>query len=245
MTESSRTHRVERFVHAHLAGHADPVGDAAPRLRPYVTISRQAGAGGLVLAETLVEVFGRQDDEELFGGWQVFDQKLCEVVAEDADLADSLDALLAEEYRTRTDEFISQIFRPAKDQTYVMGRVFRVVRTVASVGKAIIVGRGGSEVTRGMKPGVSLRLVAPEPARIARLMELESVDEREAREIAGRRDAARARLLRRHFRADIADPLLYDTVWNTGLASFEEIAEAVAEMLRHRAAAVVGGARTP
>ena len=35
----------------------------------------------------------------------------------------------------------------------------RLVRTIAEVGKAVIVGRAGSEVTRGLGPAVSVRLV--------------------------------------------------------------------------------------
>ena len=236
-------HRIERFVHAHLAGRREDATEPHTRLRPFVTISRQAGAGGLMVAEAMIEVFARQEDAELFGEWQVFDQKLCELVAADEGLAGSLDELVAEEYRSRTDEFIRQLLRPAKDQDYVMGSVFRAVRTLAGVGKAIIVGRAGSQVTKGMRPGVSLRLVAPEPLRIARLMELESVGEREARDIARKRDAARARLLRRHFRVDIADPEGYDATWNTATVAFEEIAEAVATMLRRRAAAIRAEAR--
>ena len=237
MTDPSRIHRVERFVHAHLAAPPGATGGRA-RLRPFVTISRQAGAGGLMLAEAMVEVFARQDDAVLFGDWQVFDQKLCELVAEDEGLSGSLDSLLAEEYRTRADEFIRQLFRPATDQAYVIGRVLRAVRTLAGVGKAIIVGRAGSEVTRGMQPTVALRLVAPEPLRIARLMEREDVDEATARDLARTRDVSRARLLRRHFRVDVADPERYDVTWNTGRASFEEIAESTAVMLAARAAAV-------
>ncbi len=235
-------HRIERFLHAMLRETSRlDAGAPGARVRPFVTISRQAGAGGHTLAETLVEVFARQPDDELFGGWQLFDQKVCELAVEDPRLAQSIDALVAEDYRTRTDEFISQIIKPAPDQDYVMGRVFRVVRALAGVGKAIIIGRAGSEVTRGLRPGFSLRLVAAEEDRIARMMELHGVGERQARDLVRRQDAARARLLKRHFHVDIADPAGYDAVWNTSLASFEEIAEAVTTVVRLRAAAIGAG----
>jgi cytidylate kinase len=203
---------------------------------PFVTISRQAGAGGHSLAAAMLELFARQDDVGLFGGWQVFDQKLCEIVASDPVYSRSLDSLLGEEYRTPTSAFFHQVARSTVDQDMVMARVFQIVRSVASIGKAIIVGRAGSQVTLGLGPGVRLRIVAPEEIRIKGIMELYDINERKARSEARNIDGHRARLLRAHFEVDIDDPLGYDAVWNTGSASMSEIAEATAATLRRRAA---------
>lgn len=223
---------LERYLRTETARIRGPTERPRSRVRPFLTISRQAGAGGHALAATLVELFASQEDTELFGGWQVFDRELCEIVAQDAAFSGSLQSLLAEEYRTKADEFFSQAFRPGMDQTALMERAFRVVRAVASVGKAIVLGRAGSEVTRDMRPGISIRLVAPEPTRVARMMEVYGLEEREAIREAGRLDSSRARLLRDHFRVDIEDPARYDVVFNTGRLSMDGIAEAVALMLR-------------
>ncbi len=117
-----------------------------------------------------------------------------------------------------------------------MARVFQIVHAIASVGKAIIIGRGGSEVTRAMGPGVRIRIVAPEEDRIHRLAELHGWEERKARAEAKRLDSSRARLMKTHFRVDIEDPTAYDAVWNTGSAPAGDIAEAVTAVLRNRAA---------
>ena len=117
-----------------------------------------------------------------------------------------------------------------------MDRVFRLVRVLAEVGKAVIVGRAGSEVTRGLGPSVAVRLVAPEEVRVERMMDLHGVNEKRATELIDKSDNGRARLLKRHFRVDIDDPLLYDAVWNTATASFESIADSIIVMLRERAA---------
>lgn len=229
---------IERYLKTQLAGtsRATPEGEW-PRLHPFVTISRQAGAGGHTLAKALLGTFARQGDTELFGGWQIFDQELCEIVTRDPAFSKSLDSLLAEEYRTQIDDFFHQVVRSAVDQDYVMARVFEVVRAVASIGRAVIIGRGGSQVTKDMGPGVRLRIVAPEEQRIQRLVVLHDLDERKARAEARRLDSNRARLLKVHFKVDIDDPTGYDAVWNTGSAPVEDIAEAVVAMLRTRAAA--------
>ena len=210
--------------------------------RPFVTISRQAGAGGHALADILLEVFAAQEDADLFGGWRIFDRRLCEIVAEHPTYKNSMPSLLNEEYRPKAHDFFHQLFHSTVDQDLLMAEVFRVVRTVAGVGKAIIVGRAGSEVTRGQAPGVSVRLIAPEEVRIRGVMEFYGLDEKTARAEATKLDTGRARLLKTHFKADIDDPLLYDAVWNTGDVSVEVIAECVVQMLRHRVAALAGAA---
>jgi cytidylate kinase len=227
-------------IEAYLAAHStemrtDDENGANSRIRPFITISRQAGAGGHLLAEALLEVFARQDDTRLFGGWQVFDRRLCEIVAENPTHSTSMSSLLAEEYRTKTDEFLRQMLGSSIDQDMLMLHVFQVVSAVASIGKSIIVGRAGSEVTRDMEHGLALRLIAPEEVRIQRVMDRYGVDEKAARAEARRIDASRARLLKSHFKVDIDDPTRYDAIWNTGSVSIDLIAESVVAAFRHMA----------
>jgi cytidylate kinase len=227
--------RVERYLQAQMDTlHRTAVSRTAVSHHGFVTISRQAGAGGHSLAEALSVAFDAEGDRSMFGGWQVFDQKLCEITARDPRFAPALDSLLGEEYRSPARDFFHQVMRATIDQDVVMARVFEVVRSLAVVGKSIIVGRGGSEVTRELAGGVHLRIIAPLEQRTRRMMQLDDVDERTARATIRRLDADRARLVRAHFDADIDDPTLYDAVWNTGSASVAEIASATVTLLRHR-----------
>lgn len=225
---------VERFIHGHLYGPRDS-GRALDRVRPFVTISRQAGAGGHTLAGILLDRLNDDPDKELFGGWEMFDQKLVSMVADDPDLTVSAESLLGEEYHKTADDFFRQILTSTTHQDIVMDRIFRLVRVLAEVGKAVIVGRAGSEVTRDLGPSVAVRLVAPKEQRVARMMELHELNEKKATELTDKYDSGRARLLKRHFKADIDDPLRYDATWNTGSASFEAIADSIIVQLKERA----------
>ncbi len=211
-----------------------PAPDQSETISPFVTISRQAGAGGHTLANVMLSVFGEQADTDLFEGWQVFDQNLCQHLATDPLYAGSLSSLLADEYHSPTQDFFHQVVRSTLDQDAVMARVFQLVRSVALIGKAIIVGRAGSQVTRDVEGGVRLRIVAPEQLRIERIMAARDLTPREASSEIRKLDGHRARLLKTHFRIDVDDPLGYDAVWNTGSATALEIAEATAAMLRRR-----------
>ncbi len=229
---------IEKFLHGHLYGAKPGGGQQLARIRPFVTISRQAGAGGHTLANMLIERFEQQDDTELFGGWEMFDQKLVKMVADDPDLTVSVESLLGEEYHRTADDFFRQILISSTHQDIVADRMFRLVRLLAEVGEAVIVGRAGSEVTRDLGPSVSIRLVAPEDARVARMMKLRSLSEKKTLAAIDRQDSGRKRLLKRHFRVDIDDPLLYDATWNTDAVSFEAIADATIAVLRDRAAGI-------
>ena len=227
---------IERFIHGHAYGLQDSGDSRSSRIRPFVTISRQSGAGGHSLAEALIEALHQQPDKELFGDWEMFDQKLVAMVSDDPDLRVSVEALLGEEYRRSSDDFFRQLFTATTHQDIVMDRVFRLVRILAEVGKAVIVGRAGSQVTRGLGPSVSVRLVAPEERRIERMMELHQVGERQAKDLIAKSDSGRARLLKRHFRVDIDSPYLYDVTWNTAEVSFEAISASIIAVLQDKVA---------
>ncbi|MDJ0955177.1 MAG: cytidylate kinase-like family protein [Acidimicrobiia bacterium] len=231
---------IERFLHGHMYDKRAE-GGLADRPRPFVTISRQAGAGGHTLAQALIARFDEKENKTLFGEWEMFDQKLVAMVADDPDLRVSVEALLGEEYRKAADDFFRQLLTSTTHQDIVMDRMFRLVRTIAEVGKAVIVGRAGSEVTRGLGPSVSVRLIAPEEFRVKHMMELNDLSEKKATELIDKHDSGRARMLKRHFRVNIDDPLLYDAVWNTAQVAFDDIAESIATMLETRAKAFQAG----
>jgi len=227
---------VERYLKAQIAEReASTPAQVRHRGHPFVTISREAGARGTTLADKLLEAFDEQADTALFGRWQVFDRRLCEIVAKDPSYRRSVDALLSEEYPSKTHDFFRQVIGSTVDHGILMDRVFQVVRALAALGKAIIVGRAGSQVTKGMPQGLRIRLVAPQEQRLRHLMDLEHLTERKARTELRKRDENRARLLKVHFDVDIADPAGYDVTWNTGTCSDDELVDATIALVKHRA----------
>ncbi len=226
---------IERFLRS--APHQPPVRTRQEWERrgfPFVTISRQAGAGGHRLAEKLLEAFNAEPDRDLFGGWQLFDQRLCEMIVRDPRLKVSIDHLLTEEYRSRADEFIRNLVTADTHQDIVMNKIFETIRMLAIIGKVIIVGRAGSQVTKGLGSGVSVRLMASEQDRVRRIMKIRGIDEKTARRSISRQDSGRQRLLRQHFGVDIDNPLLYDAIWNTSAVRAGSIADAIVALIKDR-----------
>ena len=201
--------------------------------RPFVTISRQTGAGGHTLARVLLQEMNKEDDP-LFQGWQVFDRELCEKLMEDPKLHISMQSLLTEEYRSEIEDTILSILGGETPRYTVVKKLFETIRTLATLGGVIIVGRAGMCVTRDLSDGVHLRLVASEATRVKRMTGLLQVGEKEAREAVSKQDRDRARLVQDYFSRDIHDPLLYNVTWNTDAVSFEAIAASVIAFIKHR-----------
>ncbi len=191
---------------------------------PFVTISRQAGAGGHVVARALLDRTFEARPKALFEGWSLFDERLAEMVAENPALKVSLKGLAEEDFVSGIQDMVSSWIAGLSPQSAVVAHLFKVIRGLASQGKVIIVGRAGACLTRAMPLGVHLRLMAPLDVRLRRVRAALGASEKEARRVVSDHDRARAALVKTYFHQNIDDPLLYDLVWNTGTVPVEVIA---------------------
>ena len=206
--------------------------DIEQGINPFVTISRQVGAGGRSLAKALLVELDRQPCE-VYHGWKVFDRDLCEQLVEEPSLRNSLNRLWSEEYHSEVESLILTLLGSATAQPAAARGLFKAIRTVATIGKVIIVGRGGACITASLPQGVHLRLAASEPNRVKR-MNLASLTENEALKTVRRQEKDRARLLKTYFQKDISNPLLYDAVWNTDHLAMGVIATAVIHLIHDK-----------
>lgn len=205
-----------------------------PSRYPFVTISREAGAGGHLLSYVMTTDFLKEEDRDLFGGWHVFDRELCEIVAEDPELRTSVDELLADRYQSAVQDFLESILTGRSESYLRCKQTFRVIRILALLGKVIIVGHAGACVTRDLPLGVHIRLVAPEATRARWMMKKLPLSKEEAKKAIQKQDADRRRMARSFFNVDIADPLLYDTVWNSEKADPHVISHSTIGSIKQR-----------
>lgn len=203
---------------------------------PFVTISREAGAGGHTLAREILRKLEVKFPGDLSEGWEVFDHKLCVLIAQDEKLGVSFDQLLAEEYRSEVSQVIYEMITQKASRYKAYKRIFEIVRALATLGKCVIVGRAGMCVTQDMPLGVSIRLVAKEETRVKRMMQMLEIKDKEARQKVKEQDRDRRRLIQDFFAKDITDPKLYDAVFNTERLAIPEIAEVVVDMIGQKMA---------
>ena len=201
---------------------------------PFVTVSRQSGAGGHLLSYVILTEFLKHRDKPLFEGWHVFDRELCELVARDPLLQKDMEVLLGEKYRSQFNDFVESLYSGRSEQHTLHTTTFRVVRMLALIGKVIIVGRGGSLISADLPQGIHIRLVAPEAHRVVWMMKRFKMHKEDARQAVRTQDADRKKLIKLFFNRDIEDPLLYDMVWNTGKVELDVITEATIALINKR-----------
>ena len=206
-----------------------------PGLFPFITISRQTGAGGHALGKRIIELLNESTGDPELRGWKLYDQEICKIVAEDQKLRVSLSELFAEEYHTLLDDLMAEMILGYTSHDRLMPRMFRVIYELASMGKAVIIGRGSSFLTGDLPNGLHIRLVAPLSNRALRMQEVSGMSEDGAEQLVRKLDRDRSRLVKNYFHADIEDPLNYDMIFNTEKQSIDEIAAVVTQVLRSRA----------
>lgn len=203
-------------------------------LYPFVTVSREYGAGGRVFAEALLEQMERERDP-MFHHWRIFDRELCEELAGREGPNSALRSLVTEEYQSEIERLILTLLGQSSGQSVAVKKLFESIRTLATFGKVIIIGRAGACVTQCLPLGVHLRLTAPEWLKIKRLR-LESMSPAHARKELARVDRGRALLVQNCFQREISDPSLYDGVWNIARVPVEPLARICIQLIRERVA---------
>lgn len=182
-----------------------------------ITISREPGSGGSVVAKQLAEKLN----------FDVFHQEVLLEIAKRADVSDKLLATLDEKGLSVLEDCISALVydRHLWPDEYLK-HLMKVIGAIGKHGRAIIVGRGANFI---IPPGnrFRLRIVAPQNFRIANLVRTYGVAEEDAKSRIIRTESDRRAFIRKYFNADIADPINYDLVINTGELEVDRAVEAV------------------
>ena len=203
-------------------------------IHPFVTISRQFGARGHSLANAILDRMRELREFSIFDGWQILDKEMCKKILAERNLNVSFDALLAEEYYSQIEDFLSLIGGTVPPSA-VRLEIFKLIRKLAILGKVIVVGLGGACLTRDLPYGVHVRLAADQDTRVRHMMGLLELTDKEARKVVAQRDRERAKLIKSFFSKDIDDPLLYDTICNTDRVPLEEIADLIIGLIAIKA----------
>jgi len=171
---------------------------------PWITVSRQWGAGGRELAEALAGKLG----------WQVFDREILHSIAEQTHRREAILERLDEHAIGTFNDYLAQMVVPdTLSRAGYLAEVARVVWGVARQGNAIILGRGANWLLHP-RFGLRLRVIGSMETRVARLAELEAADPRSVESRLSRHDEEQAAFIRQTFGREIDDPAGYDLVIN-------------------------------
>ncbi|HKT60600.1 MAG TPA: cytidylate kinase-like family protein, partial [Gemmatimonadales bacterium] len=191
-----------------------------------ITISRQFGAGGSIVA--------RQVAERL--GWRVVDNELVEQVAARAGLSPEHVAEREERVSTFVERLARtlaaaspDVFPPPESagavvdvpETDLVRITEKVVAEVAAQGRVVLVGRAAPAVLSREADALHVKLVAPRAFRIQVAADRLGCAGDKAAAVLDRTDRMRERYLREYYRRDWNDPVNYHLVLNTGVLGFD------------------------
>ena len=173
---------------------------------PVVTISREPGSGGNIIAGKL--------SEEL--GLDLFHQEIIHEMAESARVSTRLLETVDEKRMNMLDEWIASIV----DRRHLWPDQYlkHLMRLVAAIGRhrrAILIGRGANFV---LPPGgrLRVRVIAPRITRIENVAKTFGIPKIDAEKRITKTESDRRAFIQKYFNADIADPVNYDLILNTG-----------------------------
>ncbi len=200
-----------------------------------VTLSRETGAGALVIAQKLADYLQAHCPARC--AWAVFDRNITEKVLEEHHLPTRMAKFLPEDSISTVDDIIEELFGLHPPSWVVVRQTAETILHLAELGHVIVVGRGANVITSKLPHVFHVRLVGSLEKRLARLQPHLKLSRKAALEFIRKSDRGRVRYLRKYFKKDIDDPLLYDLVVNTDRFSEDEVVRLIGStvLMRSRA----------
>lgn len=188
---------------------------------PVLTISREPGSGGRIIAEKLSQRLK----------FNLFHQEVLHEMAASAKVSAQLLETLDEKGLSVLDDWIASLVNARHlwpDQ--YLKHLMKVVGTIGRHGRAVLIGRGANFILPAERR-LSVRVIAPLEMRAAKVADTFKVKLEKARRRVIKTDSERKAFVRKYFNADIANPLNYDMVVNTGSMPLDGAVDAVCSML--------------
>src|SRR6202167_6345934 len=182
-----------------------------------ITVEREYGSGGALIARRLAEELG----------WKLWDEELTAEIARIA----KVDPKAARQCDERVDPLVYRLFKVFARGSYEralplegtassfdtdqMVEVLRkVVEDVASRGNCVIVGRGSPYILRNRPDAFHVFVYAPDDEKVRRLQSI-GQSEKEALHLVGKIDRERASFIRHYFGKEWPYRPLYNLMINS------------------------------
>jgi cytidylate kinase len=193
-----------------------------------ITISRQAGCGGVVVADKLAKYL-QEHSPGSRATWTVFDRDLMQQVLADHHLPTHLAHYLPEGRVSALEETLADIFGVRPSAQTLVQQTAETILKFADLGNVIIVGRGGNFITAKLPHVLRVRLVATLEDRIERIVRDDHKTPSAARKFCLSEEQSRAHYIKTYFNASIDDAANYDLVVNTSRLGYDKAAMVIGD----------------
>ena len=175
------------------------------RQLPIITVSREKGSGGRIIAYAVAKQLGNQ--------WKVFHKEIVEQIARETNLTKELIDEVDEKNIPLIDEIIADLFgkRYLNLSSYYR-HLLKTLSTIAHRGNAVIVGRGANFLIRN---ALKVRIICDKEQRIKWLMQYEKFSRDKALRIIEEFDRKRVEFNKSLFQKDPREEHHYDLIIKT------------------------------
>jgi len=219
-----------------LESHKDSYTNKSTLSEPFVTISRETGAGGIHFGELLVQYLN-SNDRLRKNEWKSFERNLVERIAQEHNLSVEMAKYIPERKISEMQDVLEQLFALHPSEESMIRKASNTILHLAMLGDVILIGRGANIITRHLAGGVHIRLIDTLERKIKNIQDIFSIGKSEAAKFIREEDKGRKLYIKKFFSSDIEDPSLYSAVINLGRISTDDAIQIVGEeIIRKRKA---------
>jgi cytidylate kinase len=189
--------------------------------KPFITIAREPGSGGVPIAQAVAKKLG----------FICLDEQVIEEIANSTKLRKDLIKAVDEKHRTHVEDVVQSLLNTdyVDDIKYVT-ELTKVLVTYALRGKVVVVGRGANFLTPFSK-GLHVNITAPYEVRVQRAIEHEGIKRKKAEEVIAKVEKERKEFVKQYFRKDPTKINSYDMTLNTTYFSVDQARDVIIEAL--------------
>ncbi|MEI6082759.1 MAG: cytidylate kinase-like family protein [Verrucomicrobiota bacterium] len=212
----------------------------APETYPFVTISREFGCEGSLLAYRLQEILNERCRP--FFPWVAYDHQLLDKVARELHLSRGVVEAIDGRRRNEMSAIFDSILNNRVEESVIVRKMAEVIRSLAIHGHTITVGRGSHLITQDLRNGMHVRLVAPRGWRVHQAAADRGLTVHEAEQFIDQGERERRQYLKTFFVEDAAHPFHHDLIIDNSRFNLAQIAEIVFTALSARFGETLVGA---
>jgi cytidylate kinase len=184
---------------------------------PVITVCMEPGSGGSIVAQEIAKQLH----------FDFFHRDIINEIAKSSHISSEVIETLEKERLSGINDFISSLINDKYLWPgFYLEHLMKIVNVIGKHGRAVIVGRGANFILPP-QDRLSVRTVAPLEIRIKNVAREYGVSENDAKRRILRRESRRRAFVRQSFHENIADPLNYDMILNTGKLSIKSVVNAV------------------
>jgi cytidylate kinase len=205
---------------------AGELRNLADTSRPFITISRETGAGGFGFSDKLlyeINTSSKHADDK----WTLIDKNILEKVIEDYSLPKEIERFMPEKKISEFQIVIEQLFGLHPSEHKLVHKISMSIYKLAILGNIILVGRGANIITSGLKNGFHIRLIEPIEKRVSNAMAHFNQDRKSAKKFIETEDKGKKEYIKKYYSKNIDECGLYSLIINFGKISRKDAIELI------------------